>query len=189
MTRVNNHRANVKSGKTKHRKSKACRAKDNFYFWKKRALEKVQQEEAMREMAGRVESAERNERVLRSWMGDLQGELGTVQEELEEKQKELGTVQEELEGTKKELNRQNKAYAALDRKVRKEKNDMLNKARERYKKKERELIEKHEQQVSELVGEIEIQEEGRMEAEDKIREMEMDMEDVYVELFGENLFL
>lgn len=182
MTRVNNHRANVKSGKTKHRKSKACRAKDNFYFWKKRALEKVQQEEAMREMARRVESAERNERVLRSWMGDLQGELGTVQEELEEKQKEL-------EGTKKELNKQNKAYAALDRKVRKEKNDMLNKARERYKKKERELIEKHEQQVSELVGEIEIQEEGRMEAEDKIREMEMDMEDVYVELFGENLFL
>ena len=182
MTRVNNHRANVKSGKTKHRKSKACRAKDNFYFWKKRALEKVQQEEDMREMAGRVESAERNERVLRSWMGDLQGELGTAQEELEEKQKEL-------EGTKKELNRQNKAYAALDRKVRKEKNDMLNKARERYKKKERELIEKHEQQVSELVGEIEIQEEGRMKAEDKIREMEMDMEDVYVELFGENLFL
>ena len=182
MTKANNHRANVKSGKTKHRKSKACREKDNFHFWKKRALEKVQQDEAMREMAGRVESAERNERVLRSWMGDLQGELGQAQEELEEKQKEL-------EGTKKELHNQNKAYAALDRKVKKEKNDVLNRARERYKKKERELVEKHEQQVSELVEEIETQEESRMEAEDKVREMEMDMEDTYVELFGENLFL
>ena len=96
-------------------------------------------------------------------------------------------TQEELKETRKELTKQNKAFIMLGKKSRKEKNEVLNIARERYRDKERELREKHKQQVSELMEEIEIQKEARIEAEDRVREMELDLADAYVDLFGENL--
>ena len=54
--------------------------------------------------------------------------------------------------------------------------------------KERDLKEKYEQQISELMEEVKVQEEGRWAAEDKVKQLEKEMEDAYIDLFGENLF-
>ena len=174
MTRVQNHRANVKAGLAKRTKSKARRNKDKEFFKQKddkRTQETIKHTlRSMRErdrLARRAFEAEEAERKLLEEKEELEGRLA------------------EMQG---ELTRQNRAFAALGRKAKKETNDALNRARNIYMDKERGLKERYEQQISELVAEVEVQEEGRWVAEDKVKQLERDMEDTYIDLFGENLF-
>ena len=177
MTRVSNHRANVKSGRTKHKKSKAHKIKDALFYDRKTMQQTWQTIQNMKERTKLACCASRAEEAKKR----LLEEKGELEEELKE-------AQEELEETKKELIKQNRAFAALGRKAKKERNDALNMARKRYMDKERDLKEKYEQQISELMEEVEVQEEGWWAAEDKVKQLEREMEDAYIDLFGENLF-
>jgi len=181
MTRVQNHRANVKAGRTKRTKSKAHRNRDKEFIKRKedkRTWESIQRSfrhaKERSYLERRAFAAEEEERRLLRENRELEGKLGEVQEELEE--------------TKRELTRKSRAFAALGRKATKERNDALNSARNIYMDRERGLKERYEQQISELVAEVEVQEEGRWAAEDKVNQLKRDMEDTYIDLFGENLF-
>ena len=181
MTRVQNHRANVKAGLTKRTKSKAHRNRDKEFF--KRKDDKKIWETTQRTLRNMRE----RDRLARRAFGAEEAERKLL-EEKEELEGRLEETQEELEETKRELIKQKRAFAALGRKVKKERNDALNTARNIYMDKERGLKERYEQQISELVAEVEVQEEGRWAAEDKVKQLERDMENTYIDLFGENLF-
>jgi hypothetical protein len=171
----------VKAGFAKHTKSKARRTKDKEFF--KHKDDKRTQETIKRTLQNMRE----RDRLARRAFGAEEAERKLL-EEKEELEGRLEETQEELEETKRELTRQNRAFAALGRKAKKERNDALNIARNIYMDKERGLKEQYEQQISELVAEVEVQEEGRWVAEDKVKQLERDMEDTYIDLFGENLF-
>ena len=149
----NNRRNNVRSRRTRKRKSRAARVKSHLKAWGKKAVYNVSAAEVLDDVKKILDGVERVRDMVKLQLAD----------------------------TERELERADRRYQALVSKAHKEKQEVVRLARERWLARERDLKEKYEQRLSELEIECEVQEQRRLEAEERLDELAEEMEEERIE--------
>ena len=148
LNRRSSHRDNIRSRRVSKRKSKSARVKSHMKAWGKKA-------------------------IYNKSAAEILDDMKKIMEEIEQ---ERDRVKGQLANTEMELERAERRCRSLVSKAHKEKQDVVRLARERWLVRERDLKEQYEQRLSEMEMECERQEEGRLEAEERVEELVDEME-------------
>ena len=162
MTKTPNHRNKVQAKTAKKKPSKKHRCNHTHKFWRNKAL--------------------RSQGIF-DQIRNLNKEVEEIKEEKEKEKEEKEEIAAQLEVARREISQAEARCQVLIRRAKRNRNNAMRRNSERWQQRERELKEKHEQERSEWMEEVERHETGYREAMRRLRELEGEIETTYKELF------
>src|SRR5436305_7973995 len=162
MTKKQNHRNKIQDKTAKKKPSKKHRLNHTRKFWRNKAL--------------------RSQGIF-DQIRNLNKEVEEIKEEKEKEKEEKEEIAAQLEVARREISQAEARCQVLIRRTKKDRNNAMRRNSERWQQRKRKLKEKHEQERSEWMEEVEHHETGYREAMSRLRELEGEIKTAYRELF------